>query len=164
MQESGVTMAKKNREGYYVGEFERECTNCGKIFPKTSKTVTLCNKCNSERVKGQTPEQKMLRRVKTRAIERGHDFDLDLVDIVIPDTCPILGIPLVVFKGRSGGQPNSPALDRIDNSKGYVKGNIMVMSHLANMMKSSATEEQLILFANWVIKTYTTPLGSNELE
>jgi ribosomal protein L37AE/L43A len=163
MQESGVTMTNRNREGYYVGEVDRECTKCGKIFLKTSKTVTLCNKCNSERVKGQTPEQKMLRRVKTRAIERGHSFNLDLADIVIPETCPILGTPLVVFKGRSGGQPNSPALDRIDNSKGYVKGNIMVMSHLANMMKSSATEDELVMFANWIIKTYTALLESNEL-
>ena len=156
-------MSNKNREGYYVGEFERECTNCTKIFPKTSKTVTLCNKCNSERVKGQTPEQKMLRRVKTRAMEKGQDFNLEISDIVIPDVCPILGIPLVVFKGRSGGQPNSPALDRIDNDCGYVKGNVMVMSHLANMMKSSASEEQLVLFANWVLSTYVTPSEGNDL-
>lgn len=157
-------MNKKNREGYYVGEFERECTSCGKIFPKTSKTMTLCNKCNSERVKGQSPEQKMLQRVKTRATERGHEFNLDISDIVIPDVCPVLGTPLVVFKGKSGGQPNSPALDRIDNSKGYIKGNVMVMSHLANMMKSSATQDQMVLFAEWILKTYTTPLESNELE
>lgn len=140
----------KNREGYYVGETDRECTSCGDIFPKTSKTVTLCNVCNSNRVKGQSEELKMFRRVKTRATERGIAFDLTMEDIVIPSHCPILGVELKAHRGRSGGSPNSPALDRIDNTKGYIKGNVMVMSHLANMMKSSATDEQLVMFAIWV--------------
>jgi len=144
----------KNREGYYVGEFDRECTNCGQIFPKKSKTVTLCNDCNSTRVKGESVERKMLRRAKGRAKEKGVEFNLTLDDVLVPTHCPVLGIELKMHKGRSGGNPNSPALDRIDNNKGYVKDNVMVMSHLANMMKSSATTEQMILFAQWVIKTH----------
>lgn len=143
-----------NREGYFVGTEERECTNCGKIFKKTSKTVTLCNKCNSERVKSEPLEKRMFRRAKARAKDRGIEFSLTLEDIVIPEFCPILGTELSAHSGKSGGLPDSPALDRIDNSKGYVKGNVMVMSHLANMMKSSATTEQMILFAKWVIKTH----------
>ena len=51
-----------NREGYKISETERECTNCGTMFLKTSKTVTLCNKCNSERVKCTDPRSKMLQR------------------------------------------------------------------------------------------------------
>lgn len=144
-----------NREGYYVGTVDRECTGCGTIFPKTSKTVTLCGKCNSARVKGQTPELKMLRRCKTRSVEKGLAFNLDTDDISIPEFCPVLGIALVVHEGRSGGEPNSPALDRIDNDLGYVKGNVMVVSHLANMMKSSATKDQLLSFARWVFDTHS---------
>jgi len=143
-----------NREGYYVGESDRECTNCGMIFRKTSKTVTLCNDCNSSRVKGESVEKKMLRRAKQRAKDKDIEFNLAIEDVVIPSHCPILGIELKMHKGRSGGNPNSPALDRVDNDKGYVKGNVMVMSHLANMMKSSATTEEMIKFAEWVIKTH----------
>jgi len=144
----------KNREGWLVGDTHRQCTNCLTIYEITSKTVTLCNVCNSGRVKSQSPEIKMWRRAKARVVKSGVPFDIDVSDIVIPEFCPILGIPLVVHKGRAGGENHSPALDRIDNDLGYVKGNIQVISHLANCMKSSASPEQLILFAEWVFGTY----------
>ena len=144
----------KNREGYLVSTTHRECTNCRTVFNITSKTVTLCKPCNSERVKATGEASKMLLRAKHRAKTKHLEFNLTAEDIVIPTHCPILNIELVSRKGKSGGAPNSPALDRIDNSKGYVKGNVRVISHLANMMKSSATEDELIKFANWVINSY----------
>ena len=144
----------KNREGYLVSNTHRECTSCRTVFPITSKTVTLCKVCNSERVKATGETSKMLLRAKNRAKLKELEFNLTAEDIVIPTHCPILGIELVNKKGKPGGAPNSPALDRIDNSKGYIKGNVRVISHLANMMKSSATEDQLIKFANWVINSY----------
>jgi len=145
---------KKNREGFFVSETKRECTKCHKIFTKTSKTTTLCNVCNSTRVKCYSPESKMYQRAKCRAKERGIEFTLDKEDIVIPELCPILGIPIIYHSGSSGGKINSPALDRIDNSKGYIKGNVLVISHLANMMKSCANKEQLVSFAKWVFENY----------
>lgn len=96
----------------------------------------------------------MLSRAKNRAREKSLEFDLSTEDIVIPAACPILGLPLEHKKGSPGGAHNSPALDRIDNSKGYVKGNVVVVSHLANMMKSSATPEQLLKFADWIYGSY----------
>lgn len=144
----------KNREGFTVTDKERECTKCGTMFPNRSKTVTLCPKCNSKRVKAESPEKKMFRRAKARAKERGLEFNLDHSDISIPTHCPVLGVELVCHKGRSGGNPNSPALDRIDNSKGYVKGNVMVVSHRANMMKVDASPEELVMFAEWVLSKY----------
>lgn len=148
-----------NREGYKISEKERECTNCGTMFLKTSKTVTLCNKCNSERVKCSSPESKMFQRAKTRAKLKNLEFDITVKDIKIPKYCPILEIELICKKGISGGQNNSPALDRIDPKKGYTKDNIRVISHLANMMKSCANTSEMLKFANWVIKNI--PKDSN---
>ena len=145
-----------NREGYYKTDEERECTKCGTIFSKPKKTVTLCPDCNSKRVKSEPQDVRMFRRAKARAKERGLSFDLDKSYVVIPEVCPVLGIKLEHFCGHSGGRPNSPALDRIDNTKGYIKGNVIVISHLANMMKSSATKEELLAFADWVQKAYAT--------
>ena len=141
----------ENREGFYFDGVTRECTNCGTHFKITSKTVTLCGKCNSERVTSESAEVRMWRRAKNRAKVRGQEFLLGKEDIDIPTTCPILGVPLEVHKGKPGGSPNSPALDRVDNTKGYIKGNIMVTSHLANMMKSSADNKTLRQFAKWVL-------------
>lgn len=146
---------ERNREGFLVGETERECTNCGAIFRKTSKTVTLCNTCNSNRVKSSSSESKMFSRAKSRAKERNLEFDIELNDIVIPKLCPILGIELKEKRGKSGGNNNSPALDRIDNSKGYIKGNVQVISHLANMMKTCASNSELLSFAKWVMSNVT---------
>lgn len=149
-----------NREGYLISKTERECTKCNVIFKKTSNTVTLCNTCNSERVKCTSPEKKMLARAKTRARVKNIEFTLCLDDIKIPKTCPILGLPLVCKKG-SGGDSSSPALDRIDPKKGYTKENTRVISNLANMMKSHANETELLLFANWIIKNI--PAKTNDL-
>lgn len=137
-----------------MSDVERQCTNCLTMFTRTSKTVTLCGICNSGRVKAQSAEIKMWRRAKARCKDSGREFSIAVGDIVIPAHCPILGMPLVVKSGRSGGDPCSPSLDRIDSSKGYTKENIVVVSHLANMMKSSATPEELLLFAEWVFSTY----------
>ena len=147
----------KNRQGYLVSETHRECVVCSEIYEITSKTVTRCKKCNCERVKSSSPEGLMLARAKTRARIQGLEFDIGIDDIEIPKVCPILGIELVRHKGSSGGKPASPSLDRVDNSKGYVKGNVIVLSHLANMMKSSATVEYLVKFAEWVLGTHSSP-------
>ncbi len=145
----------KNREGYYVTEEHRECTKCHSIFVRTSNTVTICNECNSKRVKSESSETRMHRRAKSRAKEFGREFNIDVSDIIIPTHCPILGIPLEI-QSKSGGTINSPSLDRIDSSKGYTKDNIQVISRLANQMKANADREQMLNFANWVLKTFGT--------
>jgi hypothetical protein len=146
----------KNREGNLVSDTKRECSNkeCSMIFKITSKTLTLCPQCNSERVKNTSIEKKMLSRAKNRSRSRNHEFSIDIDDIFIPEKCPILNIDLKCGSGRPGGNINSPSLDRIDNSKGYIKGNVIVISHLANSMKSYASVEQLKQFAKWVNKEF----------
>jgi len=144
----------RNREGNLVGDTHRECTRCGVIFEITSK-MTLCRPCNSLRVKSYTPEWRMHQRAKQRASSRGLEFDIEVSDIVIPDVCPVLGIRLNMNSGRSGAYINSPSLDRKDSSRGYTKDNIQVISQLANAMKHKATKEQLLLFADWVYRTYS---------
>lgn len=70
----------------------------------------------------------------------GYEFSIDKSDIVIPKTCPILGIPLVC--DGAARVDGLPSLDRFDSSKGYVKGNVWVISWAANRMKSKWALEQ----------------------
>ncbi len=69
-------------------------------------------------------------------------------DIDIPERCPILGIPLA--RGTQKQNDRSPSIDRIDNTKGYVPGNVQVISLKANRMKNDATDTELLLFADWI--------------
>lgn len=144
---------KRNREGNLVSDTHRECTKCGAIFEITSK-MTLCKPCNSNRVKSLTPEWRMHQRAKQRCKKTGREFTITVDDIVIPDTCPILGIVINMNSGKSGAYPNSPSLDRIDNSKGYTPENIQVVSQQANAMKHCASIEELHKFADWINSTY----------
>ena len=84
---------------------------------------------------------KMIYAAKARAKKSGLPFNIVLEDIVVPDVCPVLGISIAKNSNRC--QPNSPSLDKIIPSKGYVKGNIQVISHKANTIKSDATIEEL---------------------
>ena len=99
-------------------------------------------------------EQCLLSSARNRAKKRNITFDLTVDDIQIPTHCPILGIPLTRNFGQHGGSFSSASLDRIVPDKGYVKGNVRVVSLLANNMKSNATPEQLLLFAEWIRKEY----------
>ena len=65
--------------------------------------------------------------------------------IKYPKVCPVFGVELGWDVGGLNG--NSPSLDRIDSTKGYIKGNVMMISHLANSMKQNATPEQLKQFS-----------------
>lgn len=96
--------------------------------------------------KGNTLEAYMIDRSKSRAKKKGFEHNITIEDIQIPDKCPLLGIPL--FAGQGGVCPNSPTLDRIDSSKGYIKGNVWVISYKANTIKSNATPEELQLIAS----------------
>jgi hypothetical protein len=90
------------------------------------------------------PLRAMYQHAKSGAKSRGLEFTITMDDLTWPTHCPIFGIKLCY--GRDKKTPhmeNYPTLDRWDNSKGYVPGNVFVISWLANRMKWHATVEQL---------------------
>ena len=95
----------------------------------------------------------VLRNAKQRASKYGLEFSLTVEDVQEAwpkdNKCPVLGVRL-----DSGGIMASASVDRIDNDVGYVKGNIQIISHRANTMKSSSSPDELIKFALWVLTTY----------
>lgn len=89
------------------------------------------------------PEYVLFMSAKHRAKAKELNFDIDISDIIIPKFCPVLGIPLKQSDGKRGPSYNSPTLDRRDNSRGYTKDNIAVISYKANSCKSDLTKDQL---------------------
>jgi hypothetical protein len=91
-------------------------------------------------------KQQLYRHAKKRALTKGLEFNIELKDIHIPKKCPILKVPLICSTRYS------PSIDRIYPNKGYIKGNIAVISTLANSMKANATPQELLIFARNIKK------------
>ena len=89
---------------------------------------------------------------RVRALKKDIEFAIYTYKDVpeIPEFCPIYKIPLFVGKGVS--TDNSPTLDRIDNNKGYVKGNLQIISRKANQMKSNGDFKDIEMLYKYMKK------------
>jgi len=146
---------------------KKVCTKC-KDGARKVWAKGLCARCyNRKRADGipgyhsivwqrvkKDGRKEILKAARRRAQQRTRPFDLCLKDIIIPEICPILGIRLVA--GMDYPTESSPSLDEIVVGKGYVPGNIQIISRKANTMKSNATPEELKKFAEWITRQYGT--------
>lgn len=147
------------------------CRNCNKSFPfsnyykTTTKTrhgyMTVCKKCHlascrrraSNKVSGD-PRARLFLSSYVRASANNIEHTITLSDIELPKFCKYLNIELDYREAnvRKSRLPfDCPSIDRIDPTKGYIPGNIQVISNLANRMKNNASVEQLITFAKNVL-------------
>ena len=86
-------------------------------------------------------------RVKARAKKAGIEFTLtrsDIADMTVPMTCPVLGIPIRMEKGRQ--TDNSLSIDRIDSSRGYTPDNVVFVSWKVNRLKSDAMRKMVTFY------------------
>lgn len=124
----------------------RRCPHCNQTKPSIAfdechstadGLQSWCRECSNSR----TGVKTIIQSIKSRAKKRGIKFSLVESDIIIPDECPVLGIPIYNMKGKPG--PNSPSIDRVDNSKGYTPDNIQVISYRANVLKNNGTIDEV---------------------
>ena len=164
------------------------CCDCHELLPVTSfypskrgrKTITgetvlsVCKPCSIKRHQALDPRVKLYYGAKQRAKKINVEFGLTPEDIVIPKFCPALGLELKDYTGC--GRPDfslhhdAATLDRIDNSKGYIPGNIQVISKRANLLKKDADINELAgilsyMLAmstkeNWITQSIATKLSS----
>jgi hypothetical protein len=150
---------------------QKQCSTCGIVKPlnnfyknatKKDGLQNYCKQCQALKKKqykknnpvtGQTND--MFLAARKRAKEKGLPFDIDLeyVRSLVVSHCPVFGMHLEwsACRGKGkGGIPSSPSLDRIDPTKGYVKGNVWIISHKANTFKSYATHEELKILTDAV--------------
>lgn len=127
--------------------FRSKCKDCEKVQNKKYHQTPEYRAKDIQR-KRDNPEKTLLNATKVRARMRGLDHNLDISDVKIPEICPMLGIPLFI-SGKRFTQ-NSPTVDRIDNSVGYIKGNAVVCSFRANSLKKDATVDELERIVVWL--------------
>lgn len=127
----------------------KSCTNSLYYRPRKTEIIAATRKRrldpsikSRERVwqrnrRRSNPLTRILQEAKWRATKRGIAFSITAGDVSIPEICPVLGIPIgMSVGGRSDG---SPSIDRIDTRKGYIPGNVLIVSWRANRLKSDAT-------------------------
>lgn len=142
----------KEKKKQYALEHKEDIKAYRKEYYSKNKDIFL----QQQREYYATPENRAKRihaKAKTRAKETGIEFTITVQDIVIPTHCPYLGIELTHELGKGQLESNS-SLDRIDSTKGYIPGNIQVISRLANTMKSNASQETLLRFAQGIFEVH----------
>lgn len=138
--------------------YDYRCLPCVNKWRKKHRREAQRGWRKNWRVSGDVKHKTLTRLVQSsrlRAKKKGisHNLDVKLLTSLCGEKCPILNTPFN-FLGSGGDLFNSPSLDRLDNNKGYEKGNIQIISYRANTMKANATPEELVAFAHWVYYMY----------
>jgi hypothetical protein len=95
---------------------------------------------------------------KHRAKQFKLPFSITIQDVLqvwpADNRCPVFPeIELTQNLGKKGPCANSPTLDRRIPMGGYVRGNIVVMSYHANVMKHNETEPAMFYrLGDWMAK------------
>jgi|ERR1035437_2626603 hypothetical protein len=101
-----------------------------------------------------SPIKPLLAGARGRAKQRGLVFTVTEADLSpLPTHCPILGTKLSYARGTDGRpQDEAASLDRKDSSRGYVQGNVFIVSYRANMIKNCGSANEHRAIAEWMEK------------
>lgn len=148
--------AKIKRKIYYEKN-KHELLNRQRIKRKT-KEYKEKNNIRMKEYRKNNPVKQLIMWAKSKCKKRKIPFNLGDNDLVFTGKCAIFGTELVI---SGDNLDNSPTLDRINPSLGYVRGNVQIVSHLANRIKSSATLDQLEQIVMYVKKHQGEINGNN---
>lgn len=140
-------------EWYQRGEGGYVCRPCTRARAAAHYAANKARASDmARRLRDRRPIYTMHRRARDGAKRRGIEFAITEEDIsaVWPqdNCCPVLGIPFAVARHKRDGC--GPSIDRIDNERGYVPGNIAVISDRANSLKRDGTTDEHYRIANWM--------------
>ena len=159
-REFGMKHREDNPNRYKICNECKESLNLNKFsliekWNANSDTRDTCKQCSAKIKRSEKLNRdwkidaaKLLyKNIKSRCKRIGREFSIDLEDIIIPEKCPVFGFQLKREDKKTW--MCAPSVDRIDSSKGYVKGNVTVVSRRANILKRDATVEELEQLFNY---------------
>jgi hypothetical protein len=137
---------EKDLDYEFIADFNLNCcSKCNKNKNRNSfykNNLSICKDCKKEinkKNRFENYKSYLLSVAKQRAKYKNLEFNINENDFYIPSICPILKINLSLI----GNIDSRPTIDRIDNSKGYIKNNIRIISFRANRIKNDSTKKEL---------------------
>lgn len=131
-----------------------------------------CKKCSVIRTRKYQDKKRdackvsvLVQSAKYRAKKNGVKFSITEADIEQPKRCPIFGMILIYGVTGLGysERENAASLDRIYPDKGYVPGNVVVISYKANRAKSMLTPKELKKMADFYMSLDKYATNSNNV-
>lgn len=148
--ESKTSAKKLDDRERYLASLNKRQLYARSYYNNNKKAVIACNRKWRSANRQKERVTKIIKRAKSRGLAYDKMF---LYDLKCPDFCPVLGTPISFDASLTKKHPSTIAsFDRIDNNLGYVSGNVQIISKLANSMKNCANKQQLISFAQWVLR------------
>ena len=138
----------------------RERNDTGWTDINNKLRYTYCRQCEKNIANNKyrkNPVPQLMYAFKKRAKQQKVPFDLTVEDIRDllkngGNICPVLGVKMTISELGSGDTNYSPSFDRIYPKKGYVKGNIVIVSNKANRIKTDATVNEIRKVADFYEK------------
>lgn len=124
-----------------------ECVECSRL--RGNKRLDKKFITNKQWWESVDRRQRFILKQRGRAKDRNIEFNLQKEDIILIENCPILGIKLDYYSSSTSAD-NIATIDRIDNKKGYIKGNIQIISFKANRLKNDANLAELEKIVNYL--------------
>jgi hypothetical protein len=118
-----------------------ECKTCRK---ENSKVEWQSKKFQPKKKENLDFRKVIVRRAKSRAKKAGLPFNIDERDVILPEVCPVFGMPFIY-----GDKDWTFSIDRIVPELGYVSGNVIIVSNKANRIKSNAIPEEILAVGNF---------------
>jgi hypothetical protein len=88
-------------------------------------------------------------KARAKAKQIAFDLDLDFLESIATDECPIFKTKFVWGQIRDQ-ERETPSLDRIIPELGYIRHNVVFISAKANGIKQEVTETELYAVADWL--------------
>jgi len=150
-----------------MSEITKRCSKCGSEKPLSefhkNRSYSggieyMCSVCRNayyrNNINGKMPRflSYTLSAAKRRSKKRGLPFNLTISDIkaLLVTNCPICNVVLDFSYRRAFIRQNSPSLDAIVPTKGYIVDNVAMICHKCNRQKGDLTLEDIARIANWI--------------
>lgn len=165
LKELGLKARQRNTI-FKVSDTEAKCSVCdrilslsffqkGRIGTDKEYIYSFCNDCRNKKTKnGIAGDLERYLRLKFGIIKRRHndhglkpEFDLSLEYIIelykFQEGYCLLSSKELAYGSGKGKLPNSICIDRLDNSIGYIRGNIAFICNKLNTIKSDLSLDEI---------------------